>query len=124
LDPWTAHQSLKQFLELLPLAGYFIIGGAYTVMVARLAVKRAKKKWDADFLSRYKEEARSEIEERDAFILSLKQKIAELQEALKQEQKVSREMNRRHKAAIEMIGRLTAILSTAETIPMYLRGSG
>src|SRR4030042_1267869 len=65
MDPWDSRQLLREFLQLLPLLAIFVLGGLFALAVALAAVKRARKKWDAEFLSRYKEAPRREIQERD-----------------------------------------------------------
>jgi len=84
-----------------------VVGGLYTLALVLLTRKAAKKRWDADFMSRYKEEARSEIRERDDY-------IAGLEERLKNAQRINRELARRAKAAVIMSGKVSETLATAD----------
>jgi hypothetical protein len=107
VEPWANRQLMKQGLEILPFIGMLVLGGIYTLAVVLVTVKRARKKWDEDFLSRYKEEARSEIKERDAY-------IAGLERQLKKEQTLIREMSKRTRVAVKMNGKVSEILTTAD----------
>ena len=111
MDGWTAHRALKEFLDLLPMLVAFVIGGLYTLAMVLLTRKAAKKRWDADFMSRYKEEARCEIRERDAF-------IAGLEEQLKDAQRINQELARRTKAAVILSGKASEVLLTTDFTPM------
>lgn len=90
VDEWSWHRALKLLLEWLPAIAAFIAGGAWSLLLVRFTRKKAKKNWDAAFMSRYKEEARSEIRERDAHIVGL-------EERLKNAQRINRELARRAK---------------------------
>lgn len=106
-DPWTWHRAGKELLDLLPEIIAFIAGGSWSLLLVGLTRKKAKKNWDANFMSRYKEEARSEIRERDAHIVGL-------EERLKNAQRINRELVRRTKAAVIMSGKVSETLATAD----------
>jgi hypothetical protein len=106
-DPWTWHRAGKELLDLLPEIIAFIAGGSWSLLLVGLTRKKAKKNWDAAFMSRYKEEARSEIRERDAH-------IAGLEERLKNAQRINRELVKRTKAAVIMSGKVSETLATAD----------
>jgi len=106
-DPWTWHRAGKELLDLLPEIIAFIAGGSWSLLLVGLTRKKAKKDWDAAFMSRYKEEARSEIRERDAHIIGL-------EERLKDAKKLNRELARRAKAAVIMSGKVSETLATAD----------
>jgi predicted DNA-binding ArsR family transcriptional regulator len=108
VEPWASRQLLKQGLEIFPFIGMLVLGGIYTLAVVLITMKRARKKWDEDFLSRYKEEIRSEIQERDAY-------IAGLERQLKKEQTLIREMSKRTRVAVKMSGKVSEILATADS---------
>jgi hypothetical protein len=111
VDPWTWHRLGKELLDILPEIVAFIIGGFYTLALFLLTRKAAKKRWDAAFMSRYKEEARSEIRERDAY-------IAGLEEQLKDAQRINQELARRTKAAVILSGKASEVLLTTDFTPM------
>ncbi len=115
MDPWDARLFWKDFLRLLPFLAAFVLGGLFALAIARGAVKKAKKKWDNDFLSRHTEEARTEIEERDAVIADLKSQLREAQEIIRQ-------LAEARKAAITMSSRLSETLATALPIRMSRHG--
>lgn len=115
MDPWDSRQLLRDFLQLLPLLAVFILGGLFALAVALAAVKRARKKWDADFLSRYKEEHRSELQERDVYISDLKAQLKDAQATIQWQAEM-------RKAAITMSSKLSEILATAASIPTSRRG--
>ena len=116
MDGWTAHRALKEFLDLLPMLVAFVIGGFYTLALFLLTRKAAKKRWDADFMSRYKEEARSEIRERDAYIVGL-------EERLKNAQRINQELARRTKAAAILSGKTSEVLVIADCTQIVQSGS-
>jgi len=111
MDPWTWQKLGKELLDLLPMLVAFAAGGLYTLALVVLTRKAAKKRWDADFMSRYKEEARSEIRERDTYIVGL-------EERLKDAKKLNRELARRAKAAVIMSGKVSETLATADFTQM------
>jgi len=104
-------------LDWLPAITAFIAGGAWSLLLVRLTRRKAKKDWDKRFLSRYKEEARSEIEERDDYIAGLEGRLREVQQ-------VNSELARRAKAAVVLSGKVTEALATADFTPMSQAGSG
>jgi hypothetical protein len=106
-DPWTWHRAGKELLDLLPEIIAFIAGGSWSLLLVGLTRKKAKKNWDAAFMSRYKEEARSEIRERDAY-------IAGLEEQLKDAQRINRDLARRAKAAAILSGKVSQTLATVD----------
>ena len=109
-DPWSWYRAGKELLDLLPEIVAFIAGGAWSLLLVRFTRKKAKKDWDADFMSRYKEEARSEIRERDVYIANIKAQLDE-------ERTNRREIARRAKAAVVLTGRITEALGTVELTP-------
>ena len=110
-DPWTWHRAGKELLDLLPEIIAFIAGGSWSLLLVGLTRKKAKKDWDAAFMSRYKEEARSEIRERDAYIVGL-------EEQLKDAQRINQELARRTKAAVILSGKASEVLLTTDFTPM------
>jgi hypothetical protein len=110
-DPWSWNRAGKELLDLLPEIVAFIAGGSWSLLLVGLTRKKAKKDWDAAFMSRYKEEARSEIRERDAHIVGL-------EERLKDAKKLNRELARRAKAAVIMSGKVSETLATADFTQM------
>jgi hypothetical protein len=107
----------KELLDMLPLIIAFIAGGAWSLLLVKGAKKQAKKHWDADFLSRYKEEHRSEIQERDTY-------IASIEAQLKEEREARGELERRARVAVAKAGRITEVLGTAEPTPASRVGFG
>jgi hypothetical protein len=93
----------------------FVGGGLYTLALVLLTRKAAKKRWDENFMSRYKEEARSEIAERDAYIAELKAQLKDAQETIRQ-------LADARKAAITMSARLSEVLVIAQPIRTYRHG--
>ena len=114
-DPWTWHRAGKELLDLLPEIIAFIAGGSWSLLLVGLTRKKAKKNWDAAFMSRYKEEARSEIRERDTYIVGLEERLQETQ-------RVNGELARRAKAAAVTAGKITEVLGTAELTPTFHPG--
>jgi len=107
VDPWSWRNLGKELLDLLPLIIAFVAGGLYSLALVLITHKAAKKRWDSDFMSRYKEEARSEIRERDAY-------IAGLEEQLKDAQRINRDLARRAKAAAILSGKVSQTLATVD----------
>lgn len=115
MDPWDTRQLWKDFLELLPYLAAFMLGGIYSTVLVRLVVRKARKKWDADYLTRQSEEARKQIEGRDAH-------IADLQGQLREAHSVIAEQAAARKAATRMSVQVSEILATAPPTRTYQHG--
>jgi hypothetical protein len=116
VDEWSWHQAGKLLLHWLPAIAAFIAGGAWSLLLVRLTRWKVKKEWDADFLSRYKEEHRSEIQERDAH-------IASIEAQLKEEREARGELERRARVAVALTRKVSEALLTVDSIPMFRVGS-
>lgn len=117
MDPWTMRQMVREILRLIPFLIVFVGGGVYTILATRIAAKLAKRRLQESFLDHVEEAARRELEERARSIRTLEDQIQE-------EKGINRELARRAKGAIVMSGKVSELLSTADTTPTYRRGSG
>jgi len=115
VDVWSWRLAVKHLLDWLPAIAAFVAGGLWSLLLVRLTRRKARKEWDADFLNRYDEEHRSEIQERNVY-------IASIEAQLKEEREARAELARRARVAVAKAGRITEVLHIAE--PTQIRQAG